>query len=135
MSCVQYSSWLQVVSCTVLQCTIINNGRDVMMIILTAYIFPHYLNNSISFCLPPFFCFNRKTSSVFDDGFEMVVGPVCGTDRLVDGTEGDYEVVIKMVFDIPNTQGITGEHLGYPGVRITLMGMFNAKIFYRTCIS
>lgn len=66
----------------------------------------------------------------------MEVGPVCGTDRLVNGIDEDYQVVIKMVFDIPKTQGITGEHLGYPGVRLpyphqypfcglcTLMGIF-----------
>lgn len=121
---VQYSSWLQVVNCTTVYSTVlINNGMAIMTIILIAYNLLHYLDISISFCFLPFLCFHRKTTSVFDDGFEMDMGPVCGTDRLVNGVDADYEVVIKMVFDIPNTQSITGEHLGYPGVRLPYLNL------------
>ncbi|KAK3861203.1 hypothetical protein Pcinc_032801, partial [Petrolisthes cinctipes] len=68
-----------------------------------------------------------KTASVFDDGFTMEMGPACGTDRTPNGVPDDYEVVVKMVFDIPKTQAFTAESFNI-SVGIS-MGATQEKIF------
>ncbi|KAK4292718.1 hypothetical protein Pmani_034530, partial [Petrolisthes manimaculis] len=68
-----------------------------------------------------------KTASIFDDGFTMNMGPACGTDRTPNGLPEDYEVVVKMVFDIPKTQAFTAESFNM-SVGIS-MGATQDKIF------
>ena len=55
------------------------------------------------------FMVNRTDASLYEDAGKLVVGPVGGVNRGTKEAVGDNTVVIRMTYDIPKSQSITGE--------------------------